>query len=49
MVVVDIESFEENNITKLGNLKDELLDSSVLALNKGNTQIKYRRKNFLKN
>lgn len=47
MVVVDTEGVEENILNKSENLKKESLDSSVLGLNKGNAQIKCRRKNFL--
>lgn len=48
-MVVDIEGLEENILNKSENLKNKSLNSSVPGLNKGNTQIKYRRKYFLKN
>lgn len=44
IVVVDIEHLEENILNTSENLKNGWLHSSVLNLNKGNTQIKYRRK-----
>lgn len=47
MVVVAIEGLEWNILKKSENSKKESLDSPVLGLNKGNTQIKYWRKHFL--
>lgn len=43
---MDIKDSEENILNKSENLKSESLESSVFGLNKGNTQIKYRRKKF---